>query len=84
MCLSKLFSLLSDPELGSLAANGFSLLMSDSQDVLNRGSHADVRIMYRQRFFTENSAKLVEGFNAAVQGTVSRRSRCTTDAGHVL
>uniref|UniRef100_A0A673Y7L6 MMS19 nucleotide excision repair protein n=1 Tax=Salmo trutta TaxID=8032 RepID=A0A673Y7L6_SALTR len=65
----KLFSLLSDPELGSLAADGFSLLMSDSQDVLNRGSHADVRIMYRQRFFTENSAKLVEGFNAAVQGT---------------
>uniref|UniRef100_A0A673Y785 MMS19 nucleotide excision repair protein n=1 Tax=Salmo trutta TaxID=8032 RepID=A0A673Y785_SALTR len=63
----KLFSLLSDPELGSLAADGFSLLMSDSQDVLNRGSHADVRIMYRQRFFTENSAKLVEGFNAAVQ-----------------
>uniref|UniRef100_A0A8C7GXZ6 MMS19 nucleotide excision repair protein n=1 Tax=Oncorhynchus kisutch TaxID=8019 RepID=A0A8C7GXZ6_ONCKI len=65
----KLFSLLSDPELGWLAADGFSLLMSDSPDVLNRGSHADVRIMYRQRFFTENSAKLVEGFNAAVQGT---------------
>ncbi|XP_036811773.1 MMS19 nucleotide excision repair protein homolog [Oncorhynchus mykiss] len=63
----KLFSLLSDPELGWLAADGFSLLMSDSPDVLNRGSHADVRIMYRQRFFTENSAKLVEGFNAAVQ-----------------
>uniref|UniRef100_A0A4W5MBL5 MMS19 nucleotide excision repair protein n=1 Tax=Hucho hucho TaxID=62062 RepID=A0A4W5MBL5_9TELE len=63
----KLFSLLSDPELGSLAADGFSLLMSDSPDVLNRGSHADVRIMYRQRFFTENSAKLVEGFNAVVQ-----------------
>uniref|UniRef100_A0A8C8FY82 MMS19 nucleotide excision repair protein n=1 Tax=Oncorhynchus tshawytscha TaxID=74940 RepID=A0A8C8FY82_ONCTS len=63
----KLFSLLSDPELGWLAADGFSLLMSDSPDVLNRGSHADVRMMYRQRFFTENSAKLVEGFNAAVQ-----------------
>uniref|UniRef100_A0A8C8FZZ2 MMS19 nucleotide excision repair protein n=1 Tax=Oncorhynchus tshawytscha TaxID=74940 RepID=A0A8C8FZZ2_ONCTS len=67
VCLSKLFSLLSDPELGWLAADGFSLLMSDSPDVLNRGSHADVRMMYRQRFFTENSAKLVEGFNAAVQ-----------------
>ncbi|KAK6301954.1 hypothetical protein J4Q44_G00280070 [Coregonus suidteri] len=63
----KLFSLLSDSELGSLAADGFSLLMSDSPDVLNRGSHADVRIMYRQRFFTENSAKLVQGFNSVVQ-----------------
>ncbi|XP_064780237.1 MMS19 nucleotide excision repair protein homolog isoform X2 [Oncorhynchus masou masou] len=63
----KLFSLLSDSELGSLAADGFSLLMSDSPDVLNRGCNADVRIMYRQRFFTENSAKLVQGFNSAAQ-----------------
>ncbi|XP_067100603.1 MMS19 nucleotide excision repair protein homolog [Osmerus mordax] len=61
----KLFSLLSDSELGTSAADGFSLLMSDSVDVLNRGCHADVRIMYRQRFFTENSAKLVQGFNSA-------------------
>ncbi|XP_055756034.1 MMS19 nucleotide excision repair protein homolog isoform X2 [Salvelinus fontinalis] len=63
----KLFSLLSDSELGSLAADGFSLLMSDSPDVLNRGCNADIRIMYRQRFFTENSAKLVQGFNSAAQ-----------------
>uniref|UniRef100_A0A669E055 MMS19 nucleotide excision repair protein n=1 Tax=Oreochromis niloticus TaxID=8128 RepID=A0A669E055_ORENI len=50
-----------------MAADGFSLLMSDSTDVLNRACHADVRIMYRQRFFSENSAKLVQGFNAAPQ-----------------
>ncbi|XP_029104589.1 MMS19 nucleotide excision repair protein homolog isoform X2 [Scleropages formosus] len=61
----KIFSLLMDPELAPLAADGFSLLMSDSVDVLNRACHADFRIMYRQRFFTENSAKLVEGFNSA-------------------
>ncbi|KAM9561524.1 MMS19 nucleotide excision repair protein homolog isoform 2-T2 [Salvelinus alpinus] len=63
----KLFSLLSDSELGSLAADGFSLLMSNSPDILNRGCNADIRIMYRQRFFTENSAKLVQGFNSAAQ-----------------
>ncbi|XP_069575460.1 MMS19 nucleotide excision repair protein homolog [Brachyistius frenatus] len=63
----KLFSLLEDADLGPMAADGFSLLMSDSADVLNRGCHADVRIMYRQRFFSENSAKLVQGFNAAPQ-----------------
>ncbi|KAI5102983.1 mMS19 nucleotide excision repair protein-like, partial [Silurus meridionalis] len=61
----KLFGLLNDDQLGSRAADGFSLLMSDSPDVLNRSCHADVRIMYRQRFFTENSAKLVQGFNSA-------------------
>uniref|UniRef100_A0A8C9TTI0 MMS19 nucleotide excision repair protein n=1 Tax=Scleropages formosus TaxID=113540 RepID=A0A8C9TTI0_SCLFO len=64
----KIFSLLMDPELAPLAADGFSLLMSDSVDVLNRACHADFRIMYRQRFFTENSAKLVEGFNSAEKG----------------
>uniref|UniRef100_A0A665UXN3 MMS19 nucleotide excision repair protein n=1 Tax=Echeneis naucrates TaxID=173247 RepID=A0A665UXN3_ECHNA len=63
----KLFSLLDDADLGPMAADGFSLLMSDSADVLNRSCHADVRIMYRQRFFSENSAKLVQGFNAAPQ-----------------
>uniref|UniRef100_A0A3B5B4J5 MMS19 nucleotide excision repair protein n=1 Tax=Stegastes partitus TaxID=144197 RepID=A0A3B5B4J5_9TELE len=63
----KLFSLLDDTDLGPMAADGFSLLMSDFTDVLNRSCHADVRIMYRQRFFSENSAKLVEGFNAATQ-----------------
>lgn len=67
--LLKLFSLLNNPDLGSLAAEGFSLLMSDSVDVLNRSCHADIRIMYRQRFFSENSAKLVQGFNAVSPGT---------------
>ena len=65
----QLFSMLGDPELGPMAGDGFSLLMSDSADVLNRGCHADVRIMYRQRFFTENSDKLLQGFNAAAPGT---------------
>uniref|UniRef100_A0AAY4CPI7 MMS19 nucleotide excision repair protein n=1 Tax=Denticeps clupeoides TaxID=299321 RepID=A0AAY4CPI7_9TELE len=64
----KLFSLLGDSELASHAADGFYLLMSDSPDVLNRGCHANVRIMYRQRFFAENSAKLVQSFNSAVPG----------------
>ncbi|CAK6961747.1 MMS19 nucleotide excision repair protein homolog [Scomber scombrus] len=63
----KLFSLLDDADLGPMAADSFSLLMSDSADILNRGCHADTRIMYRQRFFSENSAKLVQGFNAAPQ-----------------
>ncbi|XP_071369573.1 MMS19 nucleotide excision repair protein homolog isoform X3 [Centroberyx affinis] len=63
----KLFSLLGDADLGSMAADGFSLLMSDSDDVLSRCCHADVRIMYRQRFFSENSAKLVQDFNSAPQ-----------------
>ncbi|KAJ8264496.1 hypothetical protein GJAV_G00149820 [Gymnothorax javanicus] len=64
----KLFSLLLDPELADAAAEGFSLLLSDPVDVLNRACHADLRIMYRQRFFAENSAKLLQGFNSADKG----------------
>ncbi|OXB67362.1 hypothetical protein ASZ78_010920 [Callipepla squamata] len=61
----KLLGLLSDMELGPAAADGFSLLMAESPDVLHKGCHADVRIMFRQRFFTDNVPKLVQGFHGA-------------------
>ncbi|NWX11750.1 MMS19 protein, partial [Aegotheles bennettii] len=61
----KLLALLGDTELGPAAADGFSLLMAESPDVLHKGCHADVRIMFRQRFFTENVPKLVQGFHGA-------------------
>ncbi|NXA42307.1 MMS19 protein, partial [Eudromia elegans] len=61
----KLLGLLGDAELGPAAADGFALLMADAPDVLHRGCHADVRIMFRQRFFTDNVPKLVQGFHGA-------------------
>ncbi|NWY64296.1 MMS19 protein, partial [Erithacus rubecula] len=65
-CLTdKLLGLLADTELGPAAADGFSLLMAESPDVLHKGCHADVRIMFRQRFFTDNVPKLVQGFHGA-------------------
>ncbi|XP_067393303.1 MMS19 nucleotide excision repair protein homolog [Emydura macquarii macquarii] len=64
----KLLGLLGDAELGPAVADGFSLLMADSPDVLHRGCHADVRIMFRQRFFTDNAPKLVQAFHAAGPG----------------
>ncbi|NWQ60556.1 MMS19 protein, partial [Neopipo cinnamomea] len=65
-CLTdKLLGLLGDMELGPAAADGFSLLMAESPDVLHKGCHADVRIMFRQRFFTDNVPKLVQGFHGA-------------------
>ncbi|XP_006880123.1 PREDICTED: MMS19 nucleotide excision repair protein homolog isoform X1 [Elephantulus edwardii] len=63
----RLMGLLSDPELGPAAADGFSLLMSDCSDVLTRAGHAEVRIMFRQRFFTDNVPALVQSFHAAPQ-----------------
>uniref|UniRef100_A0A8B9IPQ2 MMS19 nucleotide excision repair protein n=1 Tax=Anser cygnoides TaxID=8845 RepID=A0A8B9IPQ2_ANSCY len=65
LSLSQLLGLLGDAELGPAAADGFSLLMAESPDVLHKGCHADVRIMFRQRFFTDNVPKLVQGFHGA-------------------
>ncbi|XP_068114969.1 MMS19 nucleotide excision repair protein homolog isoform X2 [Hyperolius riggenbachi] len=62
---NKMMGLLCDRDLGAVVADMFSLLVSDSPDILNKSCHADIRIMFRQRFFTENVPKLVEGFNAA-------------------
>ncbi|NXC22010.1 MMS19 protein, partial [Corythaeola cristata] len=61
----KLLGLLGDTELGPATADGFSLLMAESPDVLHRGCYANVRIMFRQRFFTDNVPKLVQGFHGA-------------------
>ncbi|NXU51294.1 MMS19 protein, partial [Turnix velox] len=61
----KLLALLGDIELGPAVADGFSLLMAETPDVLHKGCHADVRIMFRQRFFTDNVPKLVQGFHGA-------------------
>jgi hypothetical protein len=71
----QVMGLLSDPELGPAAADGFSLLMSDCTDVLTRAGHAEVRIMFRQRFFTDNVPALVQGFHAAPQGEKSLKER---------
>lgn len=65
---SQLLGLLGDTELGPAVADGFSLLMAESPDVLHKGCHADVRIMFRQRFFTDNVPKLVQGFHGAGPG----------------
>ncbi|XP_043840486.1 MMS19 nucleotide excision repair protein homolog isoform X3 [Dromiciops gliroides] len=63
----RLMGLLSDAELGPAAADGFSLLMADCPDVLHRAGHAEIRIMFRQRFFTDSVPALVQGFHAAHQ-----------------
>uniref|UniRef100_A0A8C5Q3D9 MMS19 nucleotide excision repair protein n=1 Tax=Leptobrachium leishanense TaxID=445787 RepID=A0A8C5Q3D9_9ANUR len=62
---NRMIDLLSDRELGVSVADLFSLLVSDSADILNKACHADIRIMFRQRFFTENVPKLVQGFHSA-------------------
>ncbi|XP_028586375.2 MMS19 nucleotide excision repair protein homolog isoform X1 [Podarcis muralis] len=61
----KLLVLLGDTVLGPAVGDGLALLMADSPDVLGKSCHAEVRLMFRQRFFTECVPQLVQGFHTA-------------------
>ncbi|XP_060624210.2 MMS19 nucleotide excision repair protein homolog isoform X3 [Anolis sagrei] len=61
----KLLVLLGDSVLGPKVGDGFVLLMADSPDVLGKSCHAEVRLMFQQRFFTECVPQLVQRFHAA-------------------
>jgi len=60
--------LLSSPTQGRQAAEGFRTVVSPSDDVLTAEMHANIRIMYRQRFFMENLKPIVDGYQAAADG----------------
>ena len=45
--------------------------MKDSVNVLTRAMQANIRMMYKQRLFTENVQTLVDGYHHAQQGRVT-------------
>lgn len=66
-CL-KLLGLLDSEFLGDRAAEGVGVVLTVYEDVLNPSMHANTRMLYKQRFFTENSSRLTEGFQNASAG----------------
>ena len=60
-----LVNFLSDPAMGMAAAASFEVVVSDCAEALNTASHANLRIMYRQRYFLENVPSLIEGLHSA-------------------
>lgn len=63
--VDKLLALLSSPDLGRIAAQGVEIVLTECVDVMNKDMRANVKILYRQRFFLENLDKIVTGFNQA-------------------
>ncbi|KAG1659353.1 MMS19 nucleotide excision repair [Nymphon striatum] len=61
----KLIQLLGDPELGEFASEGFSIIVKDSDKVLNSSSQGVIMFMFKQRFFIETSQLLLDGFNSS-------------------
>lgn len=64
----KLLGLLDSEFLGDRAAEGVGVVLTVYEDVLNPSMHANIRMLYKQRFFTENSSRLTEGFQNASAG----------------
>ncbi|KAL4231335.1 mms19 nucleotide excision repair [Mactra antiquata] len=60
-----LVSLLCHQVYGCLAADGFSIILTDNDDILNKSMQANIRMMYKQRFFLENLDKIVHNYHTA-------------------
>ncbi|KAF9960367.1 hypothetical protein BGZ72_007172 [Mortierella alpina] len=58
----ELMSIFSVPRLGRIAADGFSLVIGEQQDVLTKENFAVLRLLYKQRFFNHCIPVLVKGF----------------------
>ncbi|KAF9362709.1 hypothetical protein BGX34_005646 [Mortierella sp. NVP85] len=58
----ELMTIFSVPRLGKVAANGFSLVIGEQQDVLTKETFAVIRLLYKQRFFNYCIPMLVKGF----------------------
>ncbi|XP_073239400.1 MMS19 nucleotide excision repair protein homolog isoform X2 [Porites lutea] len=63
--IEKVLSLLTDKDVGRLAADGFYVIMADYEEVMNVKMHVNYRMMYRQRLFMETAPKLIQGFHSA-------------------
>ncbi len=61
---------LSDDSVAQEAADSFHVILHDYNDVLNEAMHANIRIMYKQRFFIQTVSQLIQGFSAAAQGNI--------------
>jgi DNA repair/transcription protein MET18/MMS19 len=63
--------LLGNSKYGKKAAEGFAVIMQDYADVMSKVMHANIRLMYRQRFFIEHLPSILEGYQSAQPGRCS-------------
>ena len=66
----QLIELLSDTTTGPEAATGIATILTPCDDVMTKEMSANIRIMYRQRFFMENLPKIAQGFESSTQGVI--------------
>ncbi|XP_037791283.1 MMS19 nucleotide excision repair protein homolog [Penaeus monodon] len=62
-------SLLSDPAIGLQAAHGFGIILRDHDYALRPETFANIRLLYKQRYFEYVIGPLVDLFNSAENST---------------
>lgn len=70
-----------DPAAGEAAVAAYGVIVANTEQCLTRDQHAELRLMYRQRFFLEQLPQLVSGFNA---GGGATRSACLLALSHLM
>lgn len=68
MIIFQLIQLLGNSKYGNSAAQGFAVVMQDYADVMSKVMHANIRLMYRQRFFIEHLPNILQGYQSASSG----------------
>ncbi|XP_031554301.1 MMS19 nucleotide excision repair protein homolog isoform X2 [Actinia tenebrosa] len=66
--VKKIISIFSNDSVGKVAADGFYILIADSDDVMTSQMHADIKLMYKQRFFLQTLPQLLNGFQSSLPG----------------
>jgi len=67
----QLIDWLEDAQLCQTAVEAFPRVLSESHDILSSAMHADIKIMYRQRFFLTTLPKLVQCFHQVDSGEIT-------------
>ncbi|XP_046850704.1 MMS19 nucleotide excision repair protein homolog isoform X2 [Xenia sp. Carnegie-2017] len=67
--VDKLLKLFDDQVIGQCAADGFYVVMLDSDDVMVNASYANMKLMYKQRIFVQVSPLLTNLFHSSRKET---------------
>ena len=55
-----------------MAADSVRVILNDTHDIMTSEMHANIRIMYKQRFFVTVLPQLVKGIQYAPSGNIIR------------
>ena len=68
MVFFQLLDQLTNEMVADICAEGFKVILEENPCLLNNTTHANIKLMYRQRFFLQTLSSLISGFNLVKSG----------------